>query len=102
MWSPKLIETICVFFGEQVLVGTHGVDPPSLAGRSRGVPVGRRCGWGRRRGRVGQSRGRGPLGGAAGGLAGTAGPAGAFLDRRSYHGQPDRGRRDLEASSPAR
>ncbi len=38
MWSPKLIETICLFFGEQVFVGTHGVGPPSRVGRSRGVP----------------------------------------------------------------
>ena len=33
MWSPKLIETICDFFGEQVFVGTHGVGPASSRSR---------------------------------------------------------------------
>ena len=72
-----------LFFGEEILVGTHGVGPPSPVGEES-----RRAGAAMRVGEETRVASASPeaealASGAAGGLAGTAGPAGAFLDLRS-------------------
>src|SRR4051812_34200473 len=79
MWSPKLIETIdSSSWNRSLSVGMGSIHP--LSREETGSAGSRRWGGGGDAGVSASPEAEALAGGTAGGLAGTAGPAGAFLE----------------------